>query len=185
MIGKWITWPPSIRYCTLNCGRRRGGDKLWWILSRRGIFYVRSFYKILVHKDNPSFPWKSIWQTKAPLKVALLAWSAALENILTLDNLRKRHLIMVNRCAVCVNWTRNPLIISSSFVRLLAPYGMPSSVVLGFPGLCLIVLRICSPIGGQGVTLRALPFGKWCLFFLCGAYGGKEMIRTSIIKRGP
>ena len=41
-------------------GKRGGVDKLWWILSHKGIFDVRSFYKILAHKDNPSFPWKSI-----------------------------------------------------------------------------------------------------------------------------
>jgi hypothetical protein len=37
-------------------GRRGGVDKLWWIPSRKGIFDVRSFYKILAHKDHPSFP---------------------------------------------------------------------------------------------------------------------------------
>ena len=45
--------------------------------SHKGIFDVRSFYKILANKDNPSFPRKSIWRTKAPLKVAFFAWSAA------------------------------------------------------------------------------------------------------------
>jgi hypothetical protein len=82
-------------------GRRGGVDKLWWIPSHKGIFDIRSFYKILAHKDNPSFPWKSIWRTKAPLKVAFFAWSATLGKILTMDNLRKRQLIVVNRCCLC------------------------------------------------------------------------------------
>ena len=54
-------------------GRRGGVDKLRWIPSRKGIFDVRSFYKILAYKDNSSFPRKSIWRTKAPLKVAFFA----------------------------------------------------------------------------------------------------------------
>jgi hypothetical protein len=28
-------------------------------------------------------------------------WSAALENILIMDNLQKRHIIVVNRCCMC------------------------------------------------------------------------------------
>jgi hypothetical protein len=84
-----------------NRGRRGGEDKLWWTLSCKGKFDVRSFYKILACKDNSSFPWKSIWWTKAPLKVAFFAWSVALVKILIMDNLRKRHLIVVNRCCLC------------------------------------------------------------------------------------
>jgi hypothetical protein len=54
-----------------------------------------------VCNDAHPFPWKSIWKTKAPLKVAFFAWSVALEKILTLDNLRKRHVIVINRCCMC------------------------------------------------------------------------------------
>jgi hypothetical protein len=71
-------------------GRRAGVDKLWWIPSRKGKFDVRSFYRTLVCNNVSPFPWKSIWKTKAPLKVAFFAWAAALGKILTLDNLRRR-----------------------------------------------------------------------------------------------
>jgi hypothetical protein len=37
-----------------------------------------------------SVSWKSVWRTKVPLRVALFVWSAALRQILTMDNLRKR-----------------------------------------------------------------------------------------------
>jgi hypothetical protein len=89
-------------YSLLYSFRRRRGevDKLWWIPSREGIFDIRSFYKILAHKDNLSFPWKSVWRTKAPLKVAFFAWSGALRKIFTMDNLRKRQLIVINRCCL-------------------------------------------------------------------------------------
>jgi hypothetical protein len=35
------------------------------------------------------------------MRVAFCAWSAALCKILTLDNLKKRHVIMVDRCCMC------------------------------------------------------------------------------------
>jgi hypothetical protein len=83
---------------------RDGEDKLWWTLSRKEKFNVRSFYKILACIENPHFPWKSIRRTKPtppppppPVKVAFVAWSAALGKILIIDNLGKQHLIVVNR----------------------------------------------------------------------------------------
>ena len=81
--------------------RREGEDKLWWVPSRIRKFDVRSFYKILASKEAISFPWKSIWRTKAPLRVAFFAWLAVLEKILTMYNLRKRHFTVVNRCCLC------------------------------------------------------------------------------------
>jgi hypothetical protein len=81
--------------------RREGEDKLWWTPSRKGTFNVKSFYKIITYKNNPSFPWKSIWWTKAPSRVAFFVWLASLGKILTLDNLRRRQVIVVNRCCLC------------------------------------------------------------------------------------
>lgn len=78
-----------------------GGDRLWWSLSHKGSFDVSSFYKGLSCKDAIFFPWKSIWRTKAPLKVAFFAWTAVLGKILTLDNLRKKRVIVIDRCCMC------------------------------------------------------------------------------------
>jgi hypothetical protein len=78
-----------------------GEDKFWWSPSRKGNFDVKSFYKTLAYKEPIHFPWKSIWQTKVPLKMAFFAWAAALGKILTLDNLKKRHVIVINRCCMC------------------------------------------------------------------------------------
>lgn len=80
---------------------RDAEDKLWWSPSRKEKFDVSSFYKTLVYKESVCFPWKSIWRTKAPSKVAFFAWTAALGKILTLDNLRKRQIIVINRCCMC------------------------------------------------------------------------------------
>jgi hypothetical protein len=77
----------------LASGRRVGEDKLWWTPSKKGLFNVRSFYIVLVRIDNSPFPWKSIWRTKAHLSVVFFAWSAAVGKILTMDNLKKQHVI--------------------------------------------------------------------------------------------
>uniref|UniRef100_A0A2N9HY77 Reverse transcriptase zinc-binding domain-containing protein n=1 Tax=Fagus sylvatica TaxID=28930 RepID=A0A2N9HY77_FAGSY len=47
------------------------------------------------------FPWKMIWKAKVPPRIAFFSWSAALGKILTIDNLRKRHLIIIDHCCLC------------------------------------------------------------------------------------
>jgi hypothetical protein len=80
--------------------RREREDKIWWVPSRKGKFDVRSFYKILTHNETICFPWRSIWRTKAPSRVTFFVWMAVLRKVLTLDNLRKRQLIVINRCCL-------------------------------------------------------------------------------------
>jgi hypothetical protein len=78
-----------------------GNDKIWWVPNRKGKFEVRSFYNEIISKATCPFPWKSIWCTKAPPRVAFFVWSAALGKILTQDNLRKRNMVVINRCGMC------------------------------------------------------------------------------------
>jgi hypothetical protein len=81
--------------------RREGEDKLWWTSSKKGLFVISSFNNVLVCNDAIHFFWKSIWRTNVPLRAAFFAWLAALRNILTMDdNLRKRHVIVVDRCCM-------------------------------------------------------------------------------------
>ena len=77
-------------------------DSLWWIPSHKGNFEVRSFYYTLVHPHpQGNFPWKRVWKAKAPSRVAFFVWTAALGKILTIDNLRKRQLIIMDWCCMC------------------------------------------------------------------------------------
>ena len=46
------------------------------------------------------FPWKGIWKTKIPKRVAFFLWTAAHDRILTLDNLRLRGRILANWCCM-------------------------------------------------------------------------------------
>jgi hypothetical protein len=51
-----------------------------------------------IEKLHCDFLCKSIWRSKGPLRAAFIAWSVALEKILPMNNLRKRHVIVVYRC---------------------------------------------------------------------------------------
>jgi hypothetical protein len=62
---------------------------------------VRSFYCSLVCNEGCRFPWKSVWRTKAPFRTAFFVWLAFQGKILTMDNLKKRHVIVVDRCYRC------------------------------------------------------------------------------------
>jgi hypothetical protein len=99
-------WEVDILASFYNClysykFRGVGEDKLWWIPSSKGAFEVRSYYRVLSSHGPISFPWKGIWRTKAPPRVAFFAWTAARGKILTIDNLCRRGMIVVNRCYLC------------------------------------------------------------------------------------
>jgi hypothetical protein len=51
--------------------------------------------------DASSFPWKSIWKVKVQLRISFFVGMATLGNILTLDNLCKRGIIVVGWCCMC------------------------------------------------------------------------------------
>jgi hypothetical protein len=42
-----------------------------------------------------------VFRTQAPSRAAFFSWSNALGKIFTLDNLRKRHVLVINRCCMC------------------------------------------------------------------------------------
>jgi hypothetical protein len=76
-------------------------DRLVWSLSKRGLFEVKSYNEVLNRKDDPSFPWKSIWRVKTPARVAFFVWTTTLGKILTHDNLRKMNVVVIEWCCMC------------------------------------------------------------------------------------
>ena len=72
-------------------------DKICWIPSKRMIFGVKSYYKLKVNSESMDGRWKS----KAPPRVAFFVWTAVLEKILTMDNLRKKNIIVTEWCCKC------------------------------------------------------------------------------------
>jgi hypothetical protein len=117
-----------------------GADKIWWVPNKKGKFEVKSFYSILNSSISFPFPWKSIWRTKAPPRVAFFVWSAALGKILTLDNLKRRNIVLVNRCGMCkkdeesidhllLHCERAQLLWNAFFGRFGLAWVMPQGVV--------------------------------------------------------
>ena len=78
-----------------------GVDSLFWNLTPNGVFDVRSFYNSLSAPSTISFPWKCVWSSKVPRRVSFFLWIAARDSILTIDNLVKENLPLVNRCCLC------------------------------------------------------------------------------------
>ena len=69
--------------------------------SSKDGFQVKDYYKALIPTAGPAVPWKSIWKTKALPRVAFFVWTAALGRILTTDNLRHHHVIVLDWCCLC------------------------------------------------------------------------------------
>jgi hypothetical protein len=66
-------------------------------------------------RSSPPFaPWPVLEVVASPGKVCgtlkllqgqlFFAWSAALSKILTLDNLKKWHVIVIDKCYMCKDW---------------------------------------------------------------------------------
>jgi hypothetical protein len=122
--------------------RRMGGtDCMLWNPSKRNIFEVKSFFHMLSFSgtETSSFPWKSVWKVKVPLRVNFFVWTAALVKILTLDNLCKRDIIVVGWCCMCKQSGEsiNHILLHCEVARALW------SVVLMSHGLCLERWQIC------------------------------------------
>ena len=47
-----------------------------------------------------SFPWKPLWKLKVPTKVSFFIWTTAFGKILTVDNLRRRQVVLVDWCCM-------------------------------------------------------------------------------------
>ena len=101
--------------------RREGEDSLIWQLNRSGVFDVRSFYIALLKAPSVSFPWQSIQCVKVPKRVSFFLWTAARGKILTIDNLVKKNLPLINWCCLCRcdEETVDPLLLHCKFASAL------------------------------------------------------------------
>lgn len=79
----------------LNVGRE---DRLLWIHLGNKNFSVNSFYKVMSIHSTIVFPWKSIWRSNVPVKVAFFGWLASHGKILTTDKLRKHSDVVTDWC---------------------------------------------------------------------------------------
>lgn len=65
------------------------------------MFSVSSFYQAQLGAGDISFPWRGVWVSRVPSKVAFFVWLAVHGRILTLDNLMRRGHVLVNWCCLC------------------------------------------------------------------------------------
>ena len=64
-------------------------------------FSVRLMYRKLMHSLPTDFPCRSIWNPIVPPKLGFFAWEASWGKVLTLDQLKRRGIPLVNRCFLC------------------------------------------------------------------------------------
>uniref|UniRef100_A0A2N9FS98 Reverse transcriptase zinc-binding domain-containing protein n=1 Tax=Fagus sylvatica TaxID=28930 RepID=A0A2N9FS98_FAGSY len=81
--------------------KRTEADQLRWVCTTSGLFEIRSYYRLLSSQHVSNFPWKSIWQNRVPHKVAFFTWLVAHGKILTIDNLRRRQICVLDWCFMC------------------------------------------------------------------------------------
>ena len=100
MTGSWkVCTFFELLYSNMPSGE--GDDNLIWQFTRIGIFDVCSYHNFLFGPCTDSFPWKSIWYVKAPKRVSFFSWIIARGRILTIDNLVKSGMPLVNWCCLC------------------------------------------------------------------------------------
>jgi mannosylglycoprotein endo-beta-mannosidase len=81
--------------------RRGGSDKVVWLGSKDGRFTVKSFYTSLRGDTSSSIPWRDVWRSKVPMRVAFFVWEVMHGKILTIDNLRRRGICVIDWCYLC------------------------------------------------------------------------------------
>ena len=79
----------------------KGQDKKCWESAGNYNFKVSKYYLSLSSTPNISFPWKPMWRSKVPPRVAFFSWTAALSKIVTIENLWYESVIVVDWCYMC------------------------------------------------------------------------------------
>ncbi|KAK9993524.1 hypothetical protein SO802_023227 [Lithocarpus litseifolius] len=112
-----------------------GSDNLCWKPASSRGFTVSGFYHSLSPYTASYFPWKMLWQSKVPPRVAFFSWTAALGKILTIDNLRKRHFVVLEWCYMCKRCGE-----SVDHLLLHSPFAMEMwSTVFCLFGICWVM----------------------------------------------
>ena len=114
-----------------------GEDKMCWKPSRDMGFKVNDYYRILVGSTDYCFPLKSIWKQKISSRIAFFVWIAALGKSLTIDNLRKRKVWILDWCYMC---KCNGELVDHLFLHCLVAMDL-WSIILGLFGVIWVMLQ--------------------------------------------
>ena len=78
-----------------------GEDRLLLKNDKEKGFSVKSMYKGFGPSPAIDFPYRLIWNPVVPSKIGVFAWEATWGKVLTLDQLKRRGMTLVNRCFMC------------------------------------------------------------------------------------
>ena len=101
MTGSWNPLLISWMCCIWRCPTQGRLTIFAGILHPTRFFSVNSYYKVLTSPNHRSFPWKRVWKSCVPSKINFFVWTAILGKVLTIDNLRKRRLMLIDWCCMC------------------------------------------------------------------------------------
>ena len=76
-------------------------DRLLLNEFRTNGFSVSLMYRKLRYSLPTDFPWRSIWNPIVPPKSGFFAWEASWGKVLTLDQLKRKGIPLVNWCCLC------------------------------------------------------------------------------------
>lgn len=80
----------------------RDADSWYWLPDPKGLYTVRSCYRMLDQKLSPpsSSVWRKLWQLPVPPKVKNFLWRAMANVLPTADNLRQRRVEVPVLCPI-------------------------------------------------------------------------------------
>ena len=152
-----------------------GEDKRCWLPCKSKGFIVSAYYHLLVGHSEQFFPWKSIWKQKIPSRVAFFVWTAALGKCLTIGNLRKRKVCILDWCYMCNCNCVYVLTIFSFIARLLWSCGIWCLVYLEFIGYAFVCRwTMCLLVDLVSIVMEI--YGWLFLIVCCGASGWREIV---------
>ncbi len=107
------------------------------------------------------FPWKPIWKSKVPPRVAFFVWIVAKGKILTMDNLRKRGICLVEWCCLCKKSGESPehLLLHCSYAQALWSFAF-SLFGISWVMPAQITDLLTSWMGGFAKSRAALVWGE-------------------------
>lgn len=66
------------------------------------MFSIGTFFKSLLGAEKSSFPWKAMWKSKLPPRVAFLLWTVVRGRVLKAENLQTRDFCITEWCFMCM-----------------------------------------------------------------------------------
>lgn len=88
----------QLRDITLNSGI---SDEAHWKWTSQAQFSVKSAYFTLMNRPRIGTHITRVWKLEAPPRFKVFGWLAMRNRILTIDNLKKKGMCIVNRCVMC------------------------------------------------------------------------------------